>query len=100
MVENNFFIASLDIKNCCYSILVDESSQKHLKFIWKEQLFQFCVLPNGPSPCPRWFRKLLTPPLAELRKSKHQIPAYIDDIHIQDYTKENCIKNITDTFTL
>ena len=100
MVENNFFTASLDIKNSCYSILVDKSSQKYLKFICKEQLFQFCVLPNGLSPCPRWFRKLLTPPLAELRKSKHKIPAYIDDIHIQDDTKENCIKNTTDTVTL
>ena len=72
--------------------------KKYLKFIWKEQLYQFCVLPNGLSPCPRWFTKLLKPPLAELRK--HDISAYIDDIYLQDDTKGNCIKNIIDTVTL
>ena len=53
MVENNCFMASLDIKDSYYSIPVDESSQKYLKFIWEEQLNQFCVLPNGISSCPR-----------------------------------------------
>ena len=100
MVETNCFMTSLDIKDAYYSIPIDESSQKYLKFKWKEQLHQFCVLPNGLSPCPRWFTKLLKPPLAELRKSKHDISAYIDDIYLQDDTKVNCIKNIIDTVTL
>ena len=64
MVEKNCFMTSSDVKDAYYSIPVDESSQKYLKFIWKEQLYQFYVLPNGLS-CPRW--KLLKPPLAELR---------------------------------
>ena len=72
----------------------------YLKLIWKEQLYQFCVLPNGLSPCPRWFTKLLKPPLAELRKSKHDISAYINDIYFQDDTKENWTINIIDTVTL
>ena len=42
----------------------------------------------------------MKPPLAELRKSKHNISAYIDDIYLQDDTKENCIKNIIDIVTL
>ena len=100
MVEKNCFMASLDIKDAYYSIPVDESSRKYLKFIWKEQLYQSCVLPNALSPCPRWFTKLLKPPLAELRKSKHDISAYIDDIYLQDDTKENWIINIIDTVTL
>ena len=100
MIEKNCFMASLDIKVAYYLIPVDETSQKYLKRIWKEQLYQFCVLPNGLSPCPRWFTKLLKPPLAELRKSKHAIPAYIDDIYLQDDTNENCIINIIDTVKL
>ena len=100
MIAKNCFMASLDVKDAYYSIPVDESSQKYLKFIWKEQLHQFCVLPNGLSPCPRWFTKLFKPPLAELKKSKHDISAYIDDIYLQDDTKENYIKNIIDTVTL
>ena len=74
------------MKDVYYSIRVDESLQKYLKFIWKELLYQFCVLPNGLSRSPRWITKLLKPPLAELRKSKHDITAYIDDIYFQDDT--------------
>ena len=100
MVEKNCSMASLDIKDAYYSIPVDESSQKYLKFLWKERLYQSCVLPNGLSPCPGWFAKLLKPPLAELRKSKHDISAYINDTYLQDDAKENCIQNIIDTITL
>ena len=88
MVEKNCFKASLDIKDADHSIPVDESSQKYLKHIWKEQLYQFCVLPNGLSPCSRWFTKLLKPPLVELRKSKHDISEYIHDIYLSDDTKK------------
>ena len=59
-------MASSDIKDACYSIPIDESSQKYLKSIWKEQFYQFCVLLNGLSPCPRRFTKLQKLPLAEL----------------------------------
>ena len=100
MVEKKCFVTSLDIKDVNYSALVDESSQKHVKFIWKEQLHQFCVLPNGLSPYPRWFSKLLKPPLTELRKLKHDISAYIDDIFFRDHTKENWFKNIIDSVPL
>ena len=100
MVEKICFMASLDIKDAYYSIPVDESSQKYLKFLWKVQLYQFCVRPNGLSPRPRWFTKLLKLPLAERRKSKHDISAYIDDVYLQDDTKENYIKNIIDTVKL
>ena len=46
MIEKNCLMASLDIQVAYYPIPVDESSQKYLKFIWKEQLYQLCVLPK------------------------------------------------------
>ena len=46
-------MVALDIKDAYYSIPVEESFQKYLKFVWKGILYQFCVLPNGLSPCPR-----------------------------------------------
>ena len=45
-------------------------------------LYQFSVLPNGLSSCPRWFTKILKPPLAELRELKHGISDYIEMICI------------------
>ena len=46
-------MASLDIKDPYYSIPVYEGFQKYLKFHWKDKIYQFCVLPNSLSPCPR-----------------------------------------------
>ena len=46
MVEKNCFMASLDIKDAYYSVPVDECLQ-YLKFMWKEQLYQFCVFADG-----------------------------------------------------
>ena len=62
-------VSSLDIKNAYYSISVDESLRKYLKFCWKDELYQFCVLLNNLSPYPCWFTKFLKPPLAEEEKS-------------------------------
>ena len=71
------------IKGAYYSIPVDKSFQKYLKFHWKDKLYQFCVLPNGLSPCPRWFTKLSKSPLAKIRKIPHSLSAYIADVFLQ-----------------
>ena len=52
------------------------------------------MLPNGRSPCPGWFIKILKPSLAELRELKHDISAYIDDMYLQGNTKTRCVSNI------
>ena len=96
-VERNCYMAALDIKDAYYCIPVEESFQKYLKFVWKGILYHFCVLPNGLSPCPWWFTKILKPPLAELRELKHDIYAYIDDMFLQGNTKTKCVSNIVTT---
>ena len=60
-------------------------------------LYQFCVLPNGLSSCPRWFTKILKPPLAELRELKRDISVYTDDMYLQGNTKTKCVSNIVAT---
>ena len=49
--------------------------------------------------CPRWFTKILKPPLAELKELKHDISAYIDDMYLQVNTKTKCVSNIVATIT-
>ena len=97
LVERNCYMAALDIKDAYYSIPVEASFQKYLKFVWKGILHQFCMLPNRLSPCPRWFTKISKPPLAELRELKHDISAYIDDMYLQGNTKTKCVSNIVAT---
>ena len=97
LIERNCYMAALDNKDAHYYIPVEESFQKYLKFIWKEILYQFRVLLNGLSPCPRWFAKILKRQLPELRELKHDISAYIDDVYLQDSTESKCISNFVAT---
>ena len=97
LVKRNCYMAALDIKDAYYSIPVEESFQKYLKFVWKGIPHQFCMLLNRLSPCPRWFTKISKPPLAELRELKHDISAYIDDMYLQGNTKTKCVSNIVVT---
>ena len=97
LIERNCYMAALDNKDAHYYIPVEESFQKYLKFIWKEILYQFRVLLNGLSPCPRWFAKILKRQLPELRELKHDISSYIDDVYLQDNTESKCISNFVAT---
>ena len=72
LVKSYCYMTSLDmIKGAYYTIPVAEEYQTYLKFMWKGKLYKFCVLPNGLSPCPRWFTKLIKYPMGNLRKLMH-----------------------------
>ena len=67
LVRPGAFMAKVDIKDAYYSVPIYPPDQKQLKFMFDEVLYQFTVLPNGYSPGPRKFTKLLKPPLSDLR---------------------------------
>ena len=70
-------MASLDLKDAYYSVSVNHSDRKYLRFVWQGVLYQFTCLPNGLSSCPRTFTKLLKPPLTALHKLGHIIARVI-----------------------
>ena len=62
--------------------------------------FEFTCMPNGLSPAPRMFTKLLKPVFSTLRKLGHANVVYIDDSLLQGATVENCSLNVNDTACL
>ena len=100
LIRPNCYMASVDIKDAYYSVHVDESDQKYLKFIFNGQLYQFTCLPNGLCSGPRKFTKLLKPPLATLREAGHILGAYIDDIFNMGMTSKECQNNVLETVHL
>ncbi|CAG2237073.1 unnamed protein product [Mytilus edulis] len=74
--------------------------RKFLRFTWKGQLYQFTAMPNGLSPAPRIFTKLLKPVLSSLRKEGYVNCAYIDDILLVGDTYEECLNNVQETMKL
>ena len=86
-------MAKLDIKDAYYSVPIKLQDRKFLTFMYKGKLYEFCALPNGLSPGPRKFRKLLKPPLSVLCKQKINVRAYIDDILLTNKTFKETIKS-------
>ena len=99
-MKQNSYMASVDLRDAYYSVLIDEDYQKFLRFSWRGRLFQFTCLPNGLSCTPRLFTKILKPVYATLRNEGHLNVGYIDDSYLQGDTIQECQTTITDTCCL
>ena len=68
LMEPNWYLASIDLKNAFYTIPMDKEFTKYLKFCVDGNYYKFLVLPMGYRDAPRIFCKILKPVLAHLRK--------------------------------
>ena len=100
LISKNCFMASIDLKDAYYSVPIFSEHKKYLRFTWINNLFEFNVLPNGLSPGPRWFTKLLKPVFALLRKDGHISTSFLDDSLLVGATKDRCMDNVLDTIAL
>lgn len=99
LMTPNCFMASIDLKDAYYSVPVAQEFQRFLKFKWRDKAYQFICLPNGLSPAPRIFTKIMKPVYSFLRKMGHLNSGYIDDIYLQGQDLEECKNNVRDTVT-
>jgi len=94
LVVKNCYFAKIDIKDAYYSVRIAKKSEKYLKYIYNNILYQFTCLPNGLCSGPRKFTKLLKPPLAELRINQVVVSGYIDDLITLGQSFYECFNNI------
>ena len=100
LITPNCFMASIDLKDAYYSVSIDPAHRRFLRFKWNNTLYQFNALPNGLSPAPRKFTKLLKPVFAKLRASGHDSTAFIDDSLLVSLSYDSCLDNILATTEL
>jgi hypothetical protein len=93
-------MASIDLKHAYYTIPIAEEQRKFLKFVWNEQLCEFCVLPMGLTSSPRIFTKVKKPVLATLRQKGHINSGFIDDFYFQGQEFSDCADNVSDSVRL
>ena len=94
LIAPNRYLASIDLKDACYTVPIHPDYSKYLKFFWKGQLYKFLVFPNGLCSGPRKCTKLMKPPIAILRVAGHIIAIYIDDLINVRLTYKECLDNI------
>ena len=100
LMKPGCFMASIDLSDAYFSVPVDRSHQKYLKFLWKGKLYQFTCLAQGLACAPRVFTKVLKPVYAYLRLKGHVSSGYLDDSFLEGDTSEACSSNVQDTLTL
>ena len=71
-----------------YCVPVAIVDQKYLMFQFERIRYKYVCLPNGLSPAPRAFTKLMKPALPSLRKKGHQVMNYLDDLFLVGDTFE------------
>ena len=70
------FMASIDLKDACYSVPIAEEHLQYHRFYWQGRLYQYTCIPNHSS-APRCFTKLLKPVYSTLRQKGHLNTGYI-----------------------
>ena len=97
LIEKNCYMASIDLQDAYYSVNIDKSDRKYLRFTWKNSLYQFTCLPNGLASAPRWYTKLLKPVFSHLRNTGLVSAYYLDDTWLMGRSKEECEANVAQT---
>ena len=85
MMRRNCLFSSIDFKHAFFSVQIDPTYRKFLRFVWNNKHYQFICMPQGLGPASRIFTKILKPAFAHLRGLGLEICGYIDDsISIHD----------------
>ena len=96
LMRPNMFLASIDLTNSFYHLLVKPRFRKFLKFSCMGQIYRFTSLPMGFKDSPRIFTKLMKVPLAFLRQHYGCIVVcYIDDILVLGHSKTQVQKSVS-----
>ena len=88
------YFASLDLKDADYTLPLYPDHTKFLKFIWKNQLYKFLLLPYGLCCGSEKPTKETKPPIATLRVDGHIISIHIDDLINVGFTFGECVDNV------
>ncbi len=94
------YMASIDFKNAYYAVPVAKRHRKYLRFMWRGEAYHFAVFPQGLSPVPRAFTKLMKPPFAYLRREGFTLLGYIDDTILIENSAAKLQRGIQEAVTL
>ena len=100
LMEQDSFMASIDIKDAYYSFAIYRADRKYLCFELNGELYRYTCLPNGLSSAPRKFTKLLKVPLSYLHEQGHISSGHLDDFYLQGKTYSQCVANVVNTVQL
>ena len=100
MIFKNCFMSNLDLRDAYYLVPIHEKSRKFLRFVFKNETFEFTCLPFGLSLSPFLFTKLMKPIINYLRNEGWISCIYLDDFLLIGRNAVECTNNIKATISL
>ena len=82
---------SIDLQDAYFHILVRPYYRKYLRFVWKEQVYQFVALPFGLASAPYIFSKVVREFMSMQRAQGHRVRDYLDDWLVLANSKEKAL---------
>ena len=94
LMFNDCFFAKIDLKNAYYSVPVRPEDRNWFRFTWQGGHYRFTCLPQGFSPAPRIFTKLLKPIFSHFRSVGIITIHYLDDFIFLSDCAESLAKDV------
>ena len=100
LIQKDYWMAVLDLKDAYYSVPINPQHRKYLRFEFEDTLYEFTCLPNGLPSAPKVFTKVMKPVIAILRLKGYLLVIYIDNILLVAATPFELSQAINDTISL
>ena len=86
LVTPGCFMSIFDLQDAYLVVPIAGVHVRFLKFVWRNRVYVYVVVPFGLAEAPRKFTKLLKPVLSKLRRSGIILAIYIDDGWVKGLT--------------
>lgn len=100
LLSKDCYMSTIDLKDAYFSVPVHDSHKKFLRFIWKQDMYEFQVLPFGLSTAPYTFTKILKPVMYHLRSKGFISTIFLDDIWCCGRFYSECHNNVQETIKI
>ena len=91
-VRQGDWMASIDLKEAYLQVPVHPASRHFLRFVFRDQVYQFKVLCFGLSTAPQVFTRVMDPVSAILHSMGIRMRRYLDDWLVQSSSRESLLR--------
>ena len=78
-LEEGDWASSVDLSDAYFHVLIHPARRRYLRFVWRDQVYQFQALPFGLSLAPYVFTKVTLEMAAAIRAKGIRLRVYLDD---------------------
>ena len=100
LVRQGDWMASIDLKEAYLQVPVHPASRHFLRFVFRDQVYQFKALCFGLSTSPQVFTRVMAPVSAILHSMGIRMRRYLDDWLVQSSSRESLLRDLQNVLRL